>query len=305
MRVAILFWVLMSVNAHFYAQKLEDSSIPISPSAPISSIFSEITAFPGSAITNSITNRAKSPLLEAQLGEHRLSSREVARIERIISQLGVDLSEADISKAGLFGIIDAETQYFNNPDLAAGAKVLDKKTLDNPFMQFLYAKNIANGEELLSHKTNSTTLFNINGVYNLRFALQKDASLAPKLPFAKRGELEFLLFSPKTFAPINTYDQKIVLTLYGVDNKLKWTKEFTFNGRQAQQTQMDVRIRRLVLNHLLDKEELDDLRNLFRANQVIFGRIDGVLDSFLFDFQPKTTHFYRSFLEYGKVSRYF
>ncbi|MGL5722470.1 MAG: hypothetical protein ACRCY4_08735 [Brevinema sp.] len=302
--LVVLLWVFMGIIGHTHAQATTESSVPVPPSAPLN-IFSVVNAFPGSATTNSTTNIFNSPVFAAQVGEYGLSPQEIARIDGFLAQTELDVSEADISQAGIFPIIDAETRYFNNPDAAAGAVAPNPKTTANPFLQFLYTKNIANGQELLSHKTNDTTFFNIYGVYNLRIALQKDISPVPKPSFAKRGELEFLIFSQKMFVPINSYGQKITLTLYGSDNKLKWTKEFLFDMRQAQQRYLDPRIKKLTLHHLLEKEELDELRMLFRANQVIFGRVDGVLDSFLFDFRPKTTHFYRSFLEYGKANRYF
>ncbi|MGL5255295.1 MAG: hypothetical protein ACRC9L_09935 [Brevinema sp.] len=285
-----------------YAQApVEESSFPVSPSIRLKD-FDAIYDYSSDLLDRS--NQLH--LFGGQLGENGLSHGEISRIEDAIAGSGINLADTDISQAGIFGIIDAEMLYFNNPDALATSNIaFDPKTVANPFLQFLYTKNIANGEELLSHRTNDTTLFNMNGVYNLRIGLQKDANPLPKASFAKRGEIEFLIFSQKTFVPLNSYGQKITLTLYGIDNKLRWVKEFKFDAKQAQQSYLDTKIKRLILHHLLDKDELDELRLLFRANKVIFGRVDGILDSFLFDFRPKTINFYRSFLEYGKSNRYY
>lgn len=246
--------------------------------------------------SNMLSNQAAKSINATQL-----NSAELGTISRSIPEMA-----ASITKAGIFPLLDAEARYYRNPD-AAPSRLSNSSSFyaQNPYLQFLYGKDIANNKEYLSHKTNGTTFYNSYGVYNMRLGLIKENSPLTKKNYEKWGELELVVFSKLRYAPPNTYGETIRLILYGTDNKKQWNKEFSFNLNQAQNQTFEGGLYSLTLSHLLEKQEIEDLRLLFKANRIIFGKVEGSINSFTFDFRPNASYFYRIFLEYGKNNRYF
>lgn len=228
-----------------------------------------------------------------------LSQDELRRIFSFLPNVA-----ATITKKNLFEFLDAETLYYNNPE--ASIKKTDRNTYaSNPYLQFLYVNDFANKKEFLSHKTNGVTFYNSGGVYSLRIGLEKDDSPLPKSIYAKKGELQFVVFSKRRFAPLNTHGETVKFSLYGLQNKKLWSKVFSFDSLQAENQTFQGGIYSLTLSAAVEQSELESLGLLFGANDTVFGKIEGPISSYMFDFKKKASYFYRFFLEYGKKNRYY
>lgn len=180
-----------------------------------------------------------------------------------------------------------------------------KKTLYQPYEQFLYHKDQISGTEILGFRTNLTTFYNKQGVYQLSFWFKKTREPLVKPAYCAVGTLKLLVFSKKRFVSYDTGGQIIKLTLFGTNNRQSFVKDFAFDLNAATFLHYEKGISVLELNKTIDAAEARTLRNLFRGNTYMLGRVEGQFAQYDFAFRQDALFFYRTFFEYAYNNRYY